>query len=86
MTPTNEQLVEHLQQIARKLDDSGEFLESVAFALANQFKLIASRMPGLDPAEREVLKASAQQALTGVEKHKASRKILKDAIEILSRN
>lgn len=86
MTPTNEQLAEHLKQVARRLDDTGEFLESVAFALANQFKLIATRMPGLDPSEREVLKASAQQALNGVEKHKASRKILKDAIEIFSRN
>jgi hypothetical protein len=86
MTPTNEQLAGHLKQIANRLDDTGEFLESVAFALANQFKLIAARMPGLEPNERDGLQSAAQQALNGVMKHKASRKLLKDAIQIFSNN
>lgn len=86
MTPTNEQLQEHLMQLGSKLDDTGEFLESVAFALAKQYELIAGRMPELLPEERVVLRSCAQQVLESVKKHTMSRKLLRDALHNLSKN
>lgn len=85
-SPSNQKLMECLKQIANKLDGTGEFIESVAFALANQYKFIAARMPGLEDSERAVLTSLAQQALDGVTKHKETRRLLRDAVQQFSRN
>jgi len=86
MKPKNDDTAGQLKQIGLKVDETGEFLESVAFALANQYKLIADRMPGLDEEERDVLRLTAQKALNGVEKHKVARKLFRDSIETFSKN
>jgi hypothetical protein len=86
MTPTNQQLSEHLKQLGNKLDETGEFLESVAFALANQYKLIADKLPELSNAERDALRLLAQQALDGVKKHTLQRRLLRDLLHIASQN
>jgi hypothetical protein len=86
MTPKNNQIIEQVKQINLRLDDTGQFLENVAFALAMQYKFIADRMPGLSESERDLLKGLARQAQDGVEKHKAARKLFQDSLSRFSQN
>ncbi len=86
MNPTNQQVIDQLKILSDRIDETGEFLESVAFALANQYKLMASRVESFSPEERDLLTSSAQVCLDGVEKQKLLRKKFRDVSASFSKN
>ena len=63
MTPTNEEIAEHLKKIGNHLAEIEQHLLEVAFAEANLYQMIAIRMPGITPDERTVLTSATRRAL-----------------------
>jgi len=68
MTPTNAQIAEHLKKIGSRLVEMEGFLLAVAETQAQQYKLIAARVPDFTPEEDAALRHAAQRCLNGVGK------------------
>lgn len=82
---TNQQTFEQVQEIGKHLVEIEGFLHAVAFAQANQYKLIAKRMSGLTATEREILTTSAQKCLNDLEKLSLLRKQFAKEVEVFSK-
>lgn len=85
MNPTNEQIAEHLNQVGNQLVQLESFLLSVAFAQAQQYKLMASKIPSFTAEEDAVLRAAAQAGLDSCNRHKLLSIRFRKMVEDFSR-
>jgi hypothetical protein len=85
VTPTNQQIAEYLKRIGSHLVELEGFLHAVAGVQAQQYKLIASKVPDFTPEEDAVLRAAAQRCLSNLEKLSPLRKQFKQDVEIFSK-
>jgi len=86
MSPTNEQIAEQVRKIGKHLAEMEGYLLSVAFAQAQQYKLIASRAPGFSPEEDALLRSAAQQCLEGCNQLSALRKQFQSDVDAFAQH
>ena len=85
MTPTNEQIAEHLKKIGNHLVEIESHLLEVAYAQAQQYKLIASKVPSFTAEEDAVLRAAAQVCLDNGSRRKAVSMKFRQMVDDFSR-
>jgi len=85
MTPSNQQIAEHLKQIGSRMVELEGLLHAIAGAQAQQYKLIASKVSSLTADEDAVLRSVAQQCLNNLEKLSPRRKQFQQDVEAFSK-
>jgi hypothetical protein len=85
MTPTNQQIAEHLKAIGNHIVELESHLLEVDFSVAQQYKLFASRVPTLTADEDAALRVAAQVCLDNGNRRKAVHTKFRQLVEEFGR-